>query len=216
MNNKGWGLSTLIGFLAIFGVFLLISSILYNKNFSDINDIDEEETEEKTKTEVEEAVQEEEESSKENITYDDYQKLETVLKDSAEKYIKNKKISSEYKTIITYNDIKNEIVIIEEPDTSLYFDLNKNNVVCKIKLKYNEEIDYFDNKIIGFNGKDAIIAAPETRTSSPIRILRDENLEASIKGIYPCGEGAGYAGGITTSAMDGMKIFESIYKTYKN
>lgn len=43
------------------------------------------------------------------------------------------------------NDIKNEIVIIEEPDTSLYFDLNKNNVVCKIKLKYNEEIDYFDN-----------------------------------------------------------------------
>ena len=108
MNNKGWGLSTLIGFLAIFGVFLLISSILYNKNFSDINDIDEEETEEKTKTEVEEAVQEEEESSKENITYDDYQKLETVLKDSAEKYIKNKKISSEYKTIITYNDIKNE------------------------------------------------------------------------------------------------------------
>ena len=94
MNNKGWGLSTLIGFLAIFGVFLLISSILYNKNFSDINDIDEEETEEKTKTEVEEAVQEEEESSKENITYDDYQKLETVLKDSAEKYIKNKKIST--------------------------------------------------------------------------------------------------------------------------
>ena len=111
MNNKGWGLSTLIGFLAIFGVFLLISSILYNKNFSDINDIDEEETEEKTKTEVEEAVQEEEESSKENITYDDYQKLETVLKDSAEKYIKNKKISSEYKTIITYNDIKNENLI---------------------------------------------------------------------------------------------------------
>lgn len=41
-------------------------------------------------------------------------------------------------------------------------------------------------------------------------------MEASIKGIYPCGEGAGYAGGITTSAMDGMKIFESIYKTYKN
>ena len=123
MNNKGWGLSTLIGFLAIFGVFLLISSILYNKNFSDINDIDEEETEEKTKTEVEEAVQEEEESSKENITYDDYQKLETVLKDSAEKYIKNKKISSEYKTIITYNDIKDENLINEfvDPKTKEIF-----------------------------------------------------------------------------------------------
>lgn len=94
---------------------------------------------------------------------------------------------------------------------------NINNIFPEfINDSLKEGIDYFDNKIKGFNGKDAIIAAPETRTSSPIRILRDENLEASIKGIYPCGEGAGYAGGITTSAMDGMKIFESIYKTYKN
>ena len=79
-----------------------------------------------------------------------------------------------------------------------------------------EGIDYFNNKINGFNDTDAIIAAPEARTSSPIRICRDENFEANVKGVYPCGEGAGYAGGITTSAMDGLKIFEAIYKKYKN
>lgn len=79
-----------------------------------------------------------------------------------------------------------------------------------------EGIDCFNNKINGFNDTDAIIAAPEARTSSPIRICRDENFEANVKGVYPCGEGAGYAGGITTSAMDGLKIFEAIYKKYKN
>ena len=55
----------------------------------------------------------------------------------------------------------------------------------------------------------------ETRTSSPIRIIRDENFESNIQGIYPCGEGAGYAGGITSAAMDGMKVAEAIIKKYK-
>ena len=63
--------------------------------------------------------------------------------------------------------------------------------------------------------KDAIIAGVETRTSSPIRINRDEYLESNIKGIYPCGEGAGYAGGITTSAMDGIKVSEAIIEKYE-
>lgn len=111
-----------------------------------------------------------------------------------------------------YEDYKNNVV-----SKNIDIDAFKGNIgYGNINDSLKEGIDYFDNKIKGFNGKDAIIAAPETRTSSPIRILRDENLEASIKGIYPCGEGAGYAGGITTSAMDGIKIFESIYKTYKN
>ena len=78
-----------------------------------------------------------------------------------------------------------------------------------------EAIEYFDKKIKGFNDGDAIIAAPETRTSSPIRITRNENLVANIKGVYPCGEGAGYAGGITTSAIDGIKVAEAIAKVYK-
>ena len=78
-----------------------------------------------------------------------------------------------------------------------------------------EGIEDFDKKIKGFSADDVIIAAPETRTSSPIRIIRDENYQSNIKGIYPCGEGSGYAGGITTSAIDGIKIAEAIAKVYK-
>ena len=64
----------------------------------------------------------------------------------------------------------------------------------------------FDKKIKGFANDDAILTGLETRSSSPVRIVRDtETLEANIKGIYPCGEGAGYAGGIMTAAMDGIK-----------
>ena len=70
-------------------------------------------------------------------------------------------------------------------------------------LKYG--IVEFDKKLKGFNNPDAIIIGVESRSSSPVRILRDEERESSIKGIYPIGEGAGYAGGITSSALDGLK-----------
>ena len=73
-----------------------------------------------------------------------------------------------------------------------------------------EGIDYFNTKIKGFNSDDTVLAAVESRTSSPIRIIRDENFEANIKGIYPIGEGAGYAGGIVSAAVDGIKAFEKI------
>ncbi len=63
----------------------------------------------------------------------------------------------------------------------------------------------FDKKLKGFADKDAILTGIETRSSSPVRIIRDEDFESNIKGIYPCGEGAGYAGGIMTAAMDGIK-----------
>ena len=85
-----------------------------------------------------------------------------------------------------------------------------------INSSLKEAIENFGKKIKGFNCDDAIISAVESKTSSPIKIVRDENLESNIKGIYPCGEGSGYAGGITTSAMDGIKVFESITKIYKN
>lgn len=85
----------------------------------------------------------------------------------------------------------------------------------EISDSIKEAIDFFDTKMKGFNQDDAIIAGVESRTSSPIRIERDENLESSISGIYPCGEGSGYAGGITTSAMDGIKVFLEIIKKYK-
>ena len=90
---------------------------------------------------------------------------------------------------------------------------NINNIFPKyINDSLKEAIDYFNTKIKGFNDDDVIIAAVEARTSSPIRILRDDNLESNIKGIYPCGEGAGYAGGITSAAIDGIKVAERIYK----
>ena len=79
-----------------------------------------------------------------------------------------------------------------------------------ISTSIEEAIDYFNNIIKGFNNPDALLSCIEARTSSPIRIIRDENFESNIKGIYPIGEGAGYAGGIMTSAMDGMKVAERI------
>ena len=71
-------------------------------------------------------------------------------------------------------------------------------------------IEYFGTKIKGFNNPDTILAGVEARTSSPINIIRDDNLESHIKGIYPAGEGAGYAGGITSAAVDGIKVYEKI------
>ena len=75
-----------------------------------------------------------------------------------------------------------------------------------------EGIDYFGTKIKDFDRNDAIIAGVEARTSSPIRIIRDDLYQSNIKGIYPCGEGAGYAGGITSAAIDGIKVAEAIAK----
>jgi len=74
---------------------------------------------------------------------------------------------------------------------------------------------HFAKIIPNFNRKDAIMSGIESRTSSPLRILRDEGYESAIKGIYPCGEGAGYAGGITSAAMDGIRVAEAIIKKYK-
>lgn len=68
-----------------------------------------------------------------------------------------------------------------------------------------------DKKLKGFASPGAVMTAPETRSSSPVRIIRDkESLQSEIAGLYPCGEGAGYAGGITSAAVDGIKIAEKI------
>ena len=79
-----------------------------------------------------------------------------------------------------------------------------------------EGIAAFDKNIKGFASDDAILSAIESRTSSPVRIVRNEYGISSIDGIYPCGEGAGYAGGITSAAIDGIKIAEFIASIYKN
>ncbi|HHV29468.1 MAG TPA: hypothetical protein GXX73_07730 [Clostridium sp.] len=78
-----------------------------------------------------------------------------------------------------------------------------------------EALPYFDSRIKDFGMKDAVITGVETRTSSPVRIPRDDTLEAiGIKGLYPAGEGAGYAGGIVSAAVDGIRIAEKIISTY--
>ena len=79
-----------------------------------------------------------------------------------------------------------------------------------------EGILAFDHKIKGFADEEAVLSGVESRTSSPVRIVRDERFEANVKGIYPCGEGAGYAGGITSAAIDGIKVFEAIAGRYRN
>ena len=68
----------------------------------------------------------------------------------------------------------------------------------------------FDHKIPGFLHDDAFFAGVETRTSSPVRIPRDTSCQSAIRGLYPCGEGAGYAGGIISAAVDGLRVAEKI------
>ncbi|MFV3013196.1 NAD(P)/FAD-dependent oxidoreductase [Clostridium botulinum] len=80
-----------------------------------------------------------------------------------------------------------------------------------------EGFSSFDNRIKGFASNDAILTGIETRTSAPVRLTRNENLESiSLKGLYPAGEGAGYAGGIISAAVDGVKVAENIIKTYSS
>ena len=77
-------------------------------------------------------------------------------------------------------------------------------------------IKVFDKKISGFACPDAVLCAPETRSSSPVRILRgDDGQSVNLAGLYPCGEGAGYAGGIMSAAVDGMRTAEHIINKYK-
>ncbi len=73
-----------------------------------------------------------------------------------------------------------------------------------------EGMEQFGRVIHGFDREDTLLAGVESRTSSPIRILRNEDMESEISGLFPCGEGAGYAGGITSAAMDGIKVAEAI------
>lgn len=77
-----------------------------------------------------------------------------------------------------------------------------------------EGIQIFDHKLPGYARYDAVISGVESRTSSPVRLIRDQSLQSEIRGIYPCGEGAGYAGGITSAAMDGIKAAEMIASVY--
>lgn len=84
-----------------------------------------------------------------------------------------------------------------------------------IEHSFMEGMDFFDKRIHGFARYDAILSGVESRTSSPVRIPRDETLQSSVRGLYPCGEGAGYAGGITSAAIDGIKVAEAVIEKYR-
>lgn len=83
-----------------------------------------------------------------------------------------------------------------------------------VEQSFIEGMHVFSKAIPGFDREDAILSAIESRTSSPVRINRDEAFLSNVDGVYPCGEGAGYAGGITSAAMDGMKVAEAIMHKY--
>ena len=77
-------------------------------------------------------------------------------------------------------------------------------------------IAQFGRKIRGFDSPEAVLTGVESRSSSPVRILRDDKLcSTNIRGLYPCGEGAGYAGGIMSAAVDGIKCAEAVIENLK-
>ena len=73
-----------------------------------------------------------------------------------------------------------------------------------------EALPILGRKLRGYDAPDAVLTAVESRSSSPVRILRDETYQSAVRGVYPCGEGAGYAGGILSAAADGMRCAEQI------
>ncbi len=79
---------------------------------------------------------------------------------------------------------------------------------------FTEGMEHFERQIHGFAGEDAYVIGLESRTSSPVRITRGEDCQSLLQGLYPCGEGAGYAGGIMSAAMDGIKVAEAIHQAY--
>ena len=85
-----------------------------------------------------------------------------------------------------------------------------------IKDAIIEGVVSFDKRMPGYSSDDAVLSGIEARTSSPVRMIRGDELRCEGTCIYPCGEGAGYAGGITSSAVDGMKVAEAIASRFSN
>jgi uncharacterized FAD-dependent dehydrogenase len=81
----------------------------------------------------------------------------------------------------------------------------------KITASLKEALPLLEGSLRGFADADAVLTAPETRSSSPVRILREKDKQSpSLQGLFPAGEGAGYAGGIMSAAIDGMECAESL------
>ncbi|OON86031.1 dehydrogenase [Oribacterium sp. C9] len=134
----------------------------------------------------------------------------------------------------TYGDFKKNKISTEEslgevkPEIKGQYGFSKLNDIFRFEegSKYAslndfndtfiEGMESFEHKLRGFSRDDTILSGIEARTSSPVRIPRNEEFESNISGIYPCGEGAGYAGGIMSAAMDGMKTAEALVKHFNS
>ena len=105
------------------------------------------------------------------------------------------------------NNVKSKFIGSIKPSYKPGYTLSNLNDIMPdfVSDTLKEGIKYFDNKLHRFANPDSILTGMETRSSSPVRILRNENLVSNVGGIYPCGEGAGYAGGIMSAAVDGIK-----------
>ena len=77
-------------------------------------------------------------------------------------------------------------------------------------------LPHFGRRLPGFASPDALLTGVETRSSSPVRIVRNELFQSSLPGLYPAGEGAGYAGGIMSSAVDGIRVAEALSAAYSS
>lgn len=110
------------------------------------------------------------------------------------------------------NNIKSTFIGSVTPTYTPGYTLSNLNEIMPnfVSQTLKNGIKYFDTKLHGFANPDSILTGMETRSSSPVKILRDENMVSNISGIYPCGEGAGYAGGIMSAAVDGIKVATSI------
>ena len=118
-------------------------------------------------------------------------------------------LNSSFSSVVE-NDRAKNVIPSYLPGTT-YADLNK--IFPKfVSDTLKEGLIYFDKKIKGFAHPDSILTGVETRSSSPVKILRNEKLQSNVLGIFPCGEGAGYAGGIMSAAVDGIKCAISCLK----
>ncbi len=127
------------------------------------------------------------------------------------------------KTATDKKDLRNNTTNITETQTDdsmhsikgLYAFADVSEIFpIKISKAIVDGMEQFDRSIPGFAKENPLLCGVESRTSAPVRILRDDFYQTNVRGIYPCGEGAGYAGGITSAAMDGMKVAESIISQY--
>lgn len=84
-----------------------------------------------------------------------------------------------------------------------------------VMTSLREAVPLFDRRLRGFATSDAVLTGVETRSSSPVRIVRDDSLQSNVRGVYPCGEGAGYAGGIMSAAVDGLRCADAVIERYQ-